>query len=70
MRVVRFIAVTGLALACALASAHAEKRIALVIGNDRYANLAASDQLQKAVNDERKNLGYAGRFGPGLPRVP
>jgi formylglycine-generating enzyme required for sulfatase activity len=31
--------------------ARAEKRVALVIGNDRYANLAAERQLQKAVND-------------------
>jgi hypothetical protein len=42
-----------LALACALVPAHAEKRVALVIGNDRYANLAANEQLQKAVNDAR-----------------
>jgi formylglycine-generating enzyme required for sulfatase activity len=34
-----------------LAPAHAEKRVALVVGNDRYANLGASEQLQKAVND-------------------
>jgi type I restriction enzyme M protein len=27
------------------------------------------EMVQKAVSDERKNLGYAGRFGPGLPRV-
>jgi biotin carboxyl carrier protein len=43
----------GLALvALSLAvPAQAEKRIALVIGNDRYAHLAAEQQLQKAVND-------------------
>jgi formylglycine-generating enzyme required for sulfatase activity len=35
----------------ALAPAHAEKRVALVVGNDRYANLPANEQLQKAVND-------------------
>jgi uncharacterized caspase-like protein len=44
---------TWLALACALAPAHAEKRVALVIGNDRYANLPAHEQLQKAVSDAR-----------------
>jgi uncharacterized caspase-like protein len=33
--------------------AHAERRIALVICNDRYANLPATEQLQKAVNDSR-----------------
>ncbi len=27
------------------------------------------EMVQKAVADEHKNLGYAGRFGPGLPRV-
>ena len=27
------------------------------------------DKDQKAVNAEHKELGYAGRFGPGLPRV-
>jgi formylglycine-generating enzyme required for sulfatase activity len=33
------------------APAHAEKRVALVIGNDRYQNLPAERQLQTAVND-------------------
>jgi formylglycine-generating enzyme required for sulfatase activity len=36
-----------------LASAHAEKRVALVIGNERYVNLPATQQLQKAGNDAR-----------------
>lgn len=27
------------------------------------------EMVQKKVADEHKNLGYAGRFGPGLPRV-
>lgn len=27
------------------------------------------EKVQKEVENERKNLGYAGRFGPGLPRV-
>ena len=27
------------------------------------------EMVQKAVNAEHSNLGYAGRFGPGLPRV-
>jgi hypothetical protein len=38
---------------CALTSAHAERRIALVIGNDQYPNLGAHQQLQKAVGDAR-----------------
>jgi formylglycine-generating enzyme required for sulfatase activity len=50
LRIVHFIAVTSFTLAC-FVPAHAEKRVALVIGNDRYVNLAASEQLQKAVND-------------------
>ena len=36
-----------------VAPGHAEKRVALVIGNDRYANLPADQQLKKAVNDAR-----------------
>jgi formylglycine-generating enzyme required for sulfatase activity/uncharacterized caspase-like protein len=51
MRFHQIIAAAWLALACAVAPAHAEKRIALVVGNDRYANLPQSQQLQKAVND-------------------
>src|SRR5262245_2134477 len=31
----------------------AEKRLALVIGNDRYPSLPVHQQLQKAVNDAR-----------------
>lgn len=27
------------------------------------------EKVKKAVEDEQKNLGYSGRFGPGLPRV-
>jgi uncharacterized caspase-like protein len=34
-----------------LAPGHAEKRLALVIGNDRYQNLPAEEQLKTAVND-------------------
>jgi uncharacterized caspase-like protein len=32
---------------------HAEKRVALVVGNDRYANLPPDQQLRNAVNDAR-----------------
>jgi len=53
VRVPQFIAMTWLALMCALAPACAEKRVALVIGNDRYPNLGAHQQLQKAVGDAR-----------------
>jgi formylglycine-generating enzyme required for sulfatase activity len=53
LRVLQFIASAWLALFCALVPVQAEKRVALVIGNDRYANLPAHEQLQKAVNDAR-----------------
>jgi hypothetical protein len=44
---------TALLLFAAVAQAHADKRVALVIGNDRYVNLPEHEQLQKAVNDSR-----------------
>ncbi len=49
------------ALLMSAAPAHAEKRVALVIGNNDYSNIP---QLQKAVNDARtmddtlKQLGF------------
>jgi uncharacterized caspase-like protein len=46
----RSIAVAWLALVCALAPAHAEKRVALVIGNAAYVN---ADRLANPVNDAR-----------------
>ncbi len=45
-------------------AALAEKRVALVIGNDKYVNLASHAQLERAVNDARavsqalKDLGF------------
>ena len=45
-------------------AALAEKRVALVVGNDKYVNLGARAQLQRAVNDARavsqafKDLGF------------
>jgi formylglycine-generating enzyme required for sulfatase activity len=74
VRFPQFIAVTWLALTCALAPAHAEKRVALAIGNDRYPNLSANEQLQKAVNDARavggalKQLGFEVMFGENVGR--
>lgn len=44
-------AMVGAVCLCFAGEALAEKRVALVIGNDRYANLAADQQLKKAVND-------------------
>jgi uncharacterized caspase-like protein len=51
LRFHHLIAAAWLALACALGAAYAEKRVALVIGNDRYANLPDREQLRKAVSD-------------------
>src|SRR5215470_15147819 len=48
---------------CAVAPAHADKRVALVIGNERYANLSANEQLQKAVNDARAIGGALRQIG-------
>jgi formylglycine-generating enzyme required for sulfatase activity len=74
LRVLQFIAVTWLVLACAFDPAHAEKRVALVIGNDRYANLPAGEQLHSAVNDARaigealKDIGFDVIAGENLNR--
>ncbi len=74
MRFAQLIVVTWLGFASALAPAHAEKRVALVIGNDRYANLPAHEQLQKAVSDARavggvlKQIGFEVIAGENLDR--
>jgi uncharacterized caspase-like protein len=57
----RILALTGIALAMLSTPAHAEKRVALVIGNNDYKFVP---KLQKAVNDARtmadtlKQLGF------------
>jgi hypothetical protein len=48
-RLIVLIALLILAVSPALAG----KRIALVVGNNLYANMSAEHQLQKAVNDAR-----------------
>jgi formylglycine-generating enzyme required for sulfatase activity len=64
----------GLAFMCVLAPAHGEKRVAVVIGNDRYANLSEHEQLQKAVTDARavggalKKLGFDVISGENVSR--
>jgi hypothetical protein len=56
------------------APAHAQKRIALVVGNDRYANLSDREQLQKAVSDARsvanalRQIGFEVISGENLGR--
>jgi hypothetical protein len=42
---------------------YAEKRVALVIGNDSYPRLPADQQLQKAVNDSRAVGDALGKLG-------
>jgi Caspase domain len=74
MRFPAFIMAVGLTLTCAHAPAHAEKRVALVIGNNRYVNLPPTQQLQTAVNDARaitaaiKQAGFEVISGENLGR--
>jgi hypothetical protein len=60
----RALAIAALTLFPALrpVALHAENRVALVIGNNRYPNLAAEQQLAKAVND-------ANAMGDALERI-
>jgi hypothetical protein len=74
MRFSQIVAIAWLALLCAVETAHTEKRVALVIGNDRYANLSDQEQLRKAVNDARavgsalKQIGFDVISGENLGR--
>jgi hypothetical protein len=67
------LAVVAIAL-CWAEVARAEKRVALVIGNDRSLNMPADRQLQKAVNDANtvaaamKTLGFEVLAGTNLGR--
>lgn len=73
VRFLRLVASVWLVLVC-VASAYAEKRVALVVGNERYRNLAAGEQLAKAVNDARavggalRQLGFDVVSGENLDR--
>jgi uncharacterized caspase-like protein len=68
------LAVVIAAALCTAQPAHAEKRVALVIGNDRYVNMPADRQLQKAVNDAHtiaasmRALGFEVLIGTNLGR--
>lgn len=67
-------ALAGVCLFGLVAPASAEKRVALVIGNDRYTNLPADRQLKKAANDATtvadalKSLGFEIVLGTNLGR--
>ena len=52
-----------IALCFGLVSAHAEKRVALVVGNNSYTNLSEAQQLKTAVNDARAVGDALGRLG-------
>ena len=71
----RYVVALGLALGCILAPAFAERRLALAVGIDIYDNLAAGEQLQKAVNDARgvgatlRELGFDTMVEPNLSRI-
>ena len=53
MRHILIIACTAWIMLLGVMPGHAEKRVALVIGNNAYANLPPDQQLRKAVNDAR-----------------
>jgi hypothetical protein len=53
MRLAIIIACTLWAMMVGIVPGLADKRVALVVGNDRYANLPPDQQLQKAANDAR-----------------
>jgi len=63
-----------LGLCLGLGAAHAERRVALVVGNNNYTNLPADEQLSTAVNDARavgdtlSRLGFEVIEGENLSR--
>jgi uncharacterized caspase-like protein len=69
VRFLQFIAATWLMLVCAVATGHAEKRVALVIGNGAYRH---AEKLANPVNDARgirdalASLGFDVIFGEDL----
>ena len=68
------VALATWAVLLAVVPAHAQKRVALVVGNDRYINLPADKQLRNAVADARavkttlEGLGFDVLFGENLDR--
>jgi uncharacterized caspase-like protein len=69
VRFAQFIAVTWLTLACILGPAHADKRVALVVGNAAYRH---ADKLANPANDAQgmrdalKKLGFDVTYGEDL----
>ena len=68
------VVVAFVALVFGTAPGFAERRVALVVGNDRYPNLTEREQLQKAVDDARavgaafQRLGFEVIDGENLTR--
>jgi hypothetical protein len=75
MRVLRLLLAAAAALFLTVAESHAERRLALVIGNDAYRNLTLRDQLQNAVGDAHavrtalEGLGFTVISGENLDRA-
>src|SRR5262249_20369075 len=60
----RFAAACAVMLICiGIVPCHAEKRLALVIGNNNYLNLPAAQQLKKAINDSHSVADALGTLG-------
>jgi hypothetical protein len=74
MRVLATLASIVLSVWLCISPGYAEKRVALVIGNDAYSNLPADQQLRKAVNDARavghalRGIGFQVIHGENLGR--
>ncbi|WP_051091232.1 caspase family protein [Methylopila sp. M107] len=70
----RALFLTLLILFAGVAEASAQRRVALVIGNDAYSNLGPEQQLKNAVNDSRavaaslQGIGYEVISGENLTR--
>jgi formylglycine-generating enzyme required for sulfatase activity len=71
VRFLQFIAIACLAFLCAVAPAHADKRVALVVGNGAYRQ-SGVPKLDNSVNDARgmrealKGLGFDVLYGEDL----
>jgi len=63
MRFVTALMFAIMALCLGLGTAHAERRVALVVGNNNYTNLPENGQLSTAVNDARAVGDALGRLG-------
>ena len=69
-----FVSIVILIAATFICPARAERRLALVIGNDRYLNLPSNQQLERSVNDARavgtalERLGFTVMLGENLDR--